>query len=137
MKYKIFVTIFVLVLIIVFGWYYINYSKPIDVVDSNKIYSVSEVLAGNFEEGTLITAQGYYGARLINPSIDYEGPGGGSYISGDTSISGSKVLHFKSGENGLENYQEIVIKGEVDYCGGKKIPRYICQLLNTEVIEKK
>ena len=99
--------------------------------ETNKIYSVDELVRSNVQEGTKVFVSGRYNGKLISAGSDYEGPGGGSYLFGET-----KSIHITPPLENVELNEIITVKGDVTCCGGKKINRYICGLTNAKIISK-
>ncbi len=128
------ILIVIVVAIVVIGGYlvYQRISKtPLSEIQS--VYTVDELVKSNIREGTEVLVRGKYTMRLINAGPDYEGPGGGNYLDGET-----KSIFLEPQEDGLggvELNQAITVKGKVGYCGGKKITKYICELTNTGLME--
>jgi len=109
--------------------------QPVRQIEPNEtdiIYTVDELVKSNIKEGTEIFVRGRYNGKLINAGPDYEGPGGGNYLFGETE---SILLEPQEALDGVELNQIITVKGKVEYCGGKKVPRYICALSNVEFIQ--
>ena len=102
-------------------------------VNSSTTYTVDELVKSELKEGTEILVRGRFNAELISAGSDYEGPGGGNYLFGETE---SILLQPQEALHGLELNQIIVVKGKVGYCGGIKVSRYICRLSNVEFIQK-
>lgn len=100
--------------------------------NENKIYSVDELVNSKIAEGSLVNVKGTVGECLMLKVIeDYEGPGGGCYLMGNKSsivIGTFSTLEYKD--------KEITVSGKAVYCGGKKVPRYICELTNVRIIEE-
>ncbi len=108
----------------------ISLRHPVSEVVENKIYSVDELAKSNLIEGTEVLVKGRYGIELINAGPDYEGPGGGSYLFGQT----EKIHISFNGLPNTETNQVITVKGKVKYCGGKKIVKYLCALTDVRVL---
>ncbi len=108
----------------------ISLRHPVSKVVENKIYSVDELVKSNLIEGTEVLVKGRYGIELINAGPDYEGPGGGSYLFGQT----EKIHISFNGLPNTETNQVITMKGKVKYCGGKKLPKYLCALTGVRVL---
>ena len=99
---------------------------------ANKIYTVDEFVESNVQEGTEVLVRGRLNAKLISAGPDYEGPGGGNYLFGETELI---LLEPQEALDGVELNQIITVKGKVGYCGGKKIAKYICRLSNVGFIQ--
>lgn len=106
--------------------------QQVEASETDMIYTVDELVKSHIKEGTEIFVRGRYNVILINAGPDYVGPGGGNYLFGET-----ESIHLKPQEalDGVELNQIITVKGKIRYCGGKKVPRYICGLTNTELME--
>ncbi len=95
-----------------------------------KVYFVDELVKSNIKEGTEVLVKGRYNAQLISAGSDYEGPGGGYYLFVETKSIFIGDTELKNAALG----QIITVKGKIDYCGGKKIPKYICALTESELV---
>lgn len=101
----------------------------------DKVYTVSELINSGLPENTLVKVKGIAGncAQLRAPA-DYEGPGSGC------SLKDPDGKHFlQIGDFSMAGYKgkELIVKGPVEYCGGKKIPKYICGLRNATIVAVK
>lgn len=99
--------------------------------NKNKIYSVDELVDSKIVEGSFVNVRGTVGGCIqLKVTADYEGPGSGCSLTGNKN---SIVIDFFFLE--YKN-KEITVSGKVGYCGGKKVPRYICELTNVRIIEE-
>lgn len=102
------------------------------------IYSIEELRNSGLPEGSSanVKLEGDACQKInFKVSKDYEGAGSGTYYNGleisnykdNTQIENICSLASRNGQ--------VIIKGEIRYCGGKKITRYICGLRNVELLD--
>ena len=93
-----------------------------------KIYSVDELVESKFQEGAFAKVKGTVGDCVdMKVSADYEGPGSGCALNGTNKSINVGNIAMGNGD------QIIVVSGEIVYCGGKKIPKYICGLSDAKL----
>lgn len=96
-------------------------------------YTVDELFDSNLPENTLVNVKGVAGNCIKLKIIDgYEGSGSGCFIEdnggkGSLNVRGFETLAYKD--------REIILNGFVGYCGGKKVPKFICALEQARIIE--
>lgn len=103
---------------------------PAQAAGISNPYTVDEVVASNAQEGDVVTVIGRADGILLDAGPDYEGPGGGDYLFGDT-----KKLHLAFSSGNLKLTGIITVQGKVKYCGGKKIAKYLCELTEAELLK--
>lgn len=151
MKNYILVEILFVVIIIVGYLIYQNFSTPLPVTVTNiqlseqqpesqteqskneKVYSIIELVNSGLFEGQYIKVRGIVGSCIaLKVSADYEGPGTGCYL-----VSSDSKQSIYIGEFNFLEYKgrEVIVGGYVYYCGGGKIPKYICGIKNVEVLK--
>ena len=97
--------------------------------ETNGIYTVDELVESNIQEGAEVLVSGRYNMELISAGPDYEGPGSGDYLFGET-----KSMHLTPPLKNVELNSFIKVKGKVRFCGGKKIEKYVCGLAEVELV---
>ncbi len=107
--------------------------------DENKVYTVKELLASGLPKGQYVKVRGIMGPYImLRVGEDYEGPGSGCLLTSSdyNEMDKGYSIHIGSGKELLKyNEKEIIVSGLVRYCGGNKIPEYICGLTNVEFID--
>jgi len=98
-----------------------------------KLYTVEELKNSGLLEGfsVNIRLEGDL-CQMMNLKIskDYEGPGNGIYINGLAllnDIDSKKVIKVCFL---LKERNNVIVSGEIRYCGGGKIDEYVCGLRN-------
>jgi hypothetical protein len=94
--------------------------------DNDKnIMTIDQLIASKLPKGTQVIVRGKPDScKLVDGSLDYEGSGSGCYLNGEKAtlnLENFDMLDYK-------DQPEIIVQGKIDYCGGKKIPIYICGL---------
>jgi hypothetical protein len=105
--------------------------------ENDKTYSVQELINSGLPEGQRVKVRGIMGPYIqLKVSEDYEGPGSGCILTSSDYNEKNKGYSIHIGKEFPEyNGKEIIVSGLVRYCGGNKIPRYICGLTNVEFID--
>lgn len=102
------------------------------VDETVKIYSVDELINSKIAEGEFVKVKGIAGDCVdLEVGEDYEGPGSGCRLKGDNKYVVTENFNLNEYKD-----KEITISGKVGvYCGGKKVPKYLCRLTNVELIQ--
>ena len=119
-----------------FGGYPIIDSKT-NEQEKNRVYTVAELINSELPEGQYVKVRGIMGPCIqLKVPEDYEGPGSGCILTSSDYNEKNKGYSIHIGKGFPEyNEKEIIVSGLVRYCGGNKIPRYICGLTNVEFID--
>jgi hypothetical protein len=148
MSIKKYILIIVILVVIAAGYLiYQNFSIPFparniqpseqqtipQAEQSEKIYSVEELIKSGFSEGKYVKVKGFGGQCIdVRVSEDYEGSGAGCFL---VSSDGNYGIHVGEFNTLVYKDKEIIVEGYVRYCGGRKKPKYICGLRNVKLLE--
>ena len=104
--------------------------------EKKDIYTVEEILKSNLKEGQLVKVKAKPGSCIqLKVSADYEGPGGGCEL---IDLKNNQKVLTGIGLSFLDKTKkEILVQGNIAYCGGKKIKKHICGLENVKILNLK
>ncbi len=112
----------------------LNTNPDKDNTVSTEIMSIEELINSKKHEGEYVEVYGNVGSCVeLKVRANYEGLPSGCRIhdkTGNTIVVDMGLLNFQKEEN-------IIIGGEVKYCGGKKRKKYICSIVNAKILDKK